>query len=608
MSGKRTLPRRILRISLYTLAALVLLGGTAYLFRHELLRQIQGLPPFTHSAGEERLDMLRMRDGVRLATTVYQPRGEGPWPAILIRNPYMRFDIMVRSWCGRLVRYGYACVYQDVRGQGASEGEWEPLVNEGSDGEDTLRWLAAQQFQDGNIAMIGPSYLAAVQWAAAADLPPEVKTFVPSVTALNLHDIVYQDGMFRHETFTAWAAMMRQRGLPRSDAGQSYQQAIRHRPHLEIDERFYGMRLPWYRQWVTSPSPSAPLWQTADSRRLLETPERLKVPILMIGGWYDVFLGPQMRDWHRLATRAQSRYLVGPWTHVGQGGPALDTPDAGGGLLQWPVLLDWIGHHLKGEPLENGPGVATYVMRENRWVTRPAWPPPTRRLRLHLRGAGQASSCDGGRLDEAAPTEREEASYSYDPDDPVPTRGGAGMLAFILPGFDGAPPATVWQEGLCERSDVLSFVSDPLEAPLHLAGAVQVALTVASDAPDTAFTARLVEVLPDGRAVNIRDGITSLAYRNGAKAPLSYTPRQEVGIAIPFWPIEWKVPAGSRLRLDVSSSDFPKYHAHTNRAGIWSEQVDAAKAEQRLLVGPELQGWVDLPVVIDSSPQLTRRR
>ncbi len=174
------------------------------------------------------------------------------------------------------------------------------------------------------------------------------------------------------------------------------------------------------------------------------------------------------------------------------------------------------------------------------------------------------------------------------------------MLAFILPGFDGAPAANVWQDGLCERGDVLSFATGPLEASLHLAGTIQVALTVASDAPDTSFTAKLVEVLPDGRAVNIRDGITSLAYRNGAKTRLAYAPQQAVGITIPFWPIEWKVPAGSRLRLNVSSSDFPKYHAHPNRAGIWSEQSDAVKAAQRLLVGPGLQGWVDLPVVTNA--------
>jgi hypothetical protein len=174
------------------------------------------------------------------------------------------------------------------------------------------------------------------------------------------------------------------------------------------------------------------------------------------------------------------------------------------------------------------------------------------------------------------------------------------MLAFLLPGFDGAPPANVWQDGLCERPDVLSFVSEPLSAPLNVAGEVDVALSVVSDAPDTAFTAKLVEVMSDGRAVNIRDAITSLAYRNGAPAPLPYTPGSPVDVRIRMWPIEWTVPAGSRLRLDVSSSDFPKFHAHSNRAGLWSAQTDAVPAQQTLLTGPGVQGWVDLPVAANA--------
>lgn len=187
--------------------------------------------------------------------------------------------------------------------------------------------------------------------------------------------------------------------------------------------------------------------------------------------------------------------------------------------------------------------------------------------------------------------------YVYDPDDPVPTRGGAGMLAFILPDIGGAEGANVWQEDLCARADVLTFQTPPLDEPLHFAGRVEVALTIVSDAPDTAFIAKLVEVLADGRAVNIRDGITSLAYRNDASEAQSYSPGDPVEIHIRFWPIEWTVPAGSSLRLDISSSDFPKYHAHPNRAGVWSQQTEAKKANQALLIGNGSEAWVELPVV-----------
>ncbi len=598
----------VLRRILITLGCLILLllagAGATYLARHELLRRYEELPPFTHSGGVQTDHRVQMPDGISLATTVYEPAGSGPWPTILIRNPYDQFMPVVVTWCERLVRYGYACVYQDVRGQGGSEGEWEPVVNEGVDGSETLHWLAKQPFVDGNIGMLGPSYLAAVQWAAASvSLPPEVKTFVPSVFTTNNYASQYEGGMFRHETYTAWAAIMAQRGMGGESAGEQYQRAIRHRPHLEVDELFFGTRLPWYREWTGSPFPDAALWRRKDNRRLLSAPERLGIPILMVGGWYDVFFGPQFGDWERLASQSQSRFIIGPWTHRGSGGDALETPNAGGGLLQWIPVLDWLGHHLRGEPLDEPPGVATYVMRENRWLNRSTWPPKSRAMKLHLSAAKKSASCGGGRLSDAPSSIAERVQFVYDPDHPVPTRGGSGMLAFILPGFGGTPAANVWQGSICARPDVLSFQTDALTEPLHLAGRVQVALTVASDAADTAFTAKLVEVFDDGRAVNIRDGITSLALRNGAAYPQAYEPGESVEVHIRFWPIEWVVPAGSRLRLDVSSSDFPKYHAHPNRAGIWSQHKDAKTARQSLLLGEGLAGWVELPIVAGSPLQ-----
>jgi putative CocE/NonD family hydrolase len=602
MSEPRSWPFRLFRLFAITLGFLIVVAGVAFWQRLEILRIVEDLPPFSHEAAPEQRLKVEMHDGVKLATIVRQPAGAGPWPVVLLRNPYARFGHFVLMMCDRLVRYGYACVYQDVRGQGDSEGEWDPLVNEPRDGSTTLHWIAAQPFQDGNIAMMGPSYLAAVQWAAAGDLPPEVKTLIPSVIATNTRAALYQDGMFRHETFTAWAALLPRRGMPDSDAGEHYASALRHRPHVEVAERFFGGELSWYRDWVSSPHASAPLWSSPDVRRLFEAPASLEIPILMIGGWYDIFIGPQFDDWHQLASRSKSRFVVGPWNHIGMGSGDLDMPNAGGGLLQWKIALDWLGHHLRGEPLEHPPGVATYVVRENRWAERREWPPPTEPLLLHLTHGAlvreeDEQRCTIGLLSEALAREDASESWRYDPDDPVPTRGGAGMLAFILPGFAGAPPGNVWQPATCSRSDVLSFVSPPFEEAFTIAGRTKVSLSVASSAPDTAFTAKLMEVLPDGRAVNIRDGITSLAYRNGADEPLPYRASEAVDIEIELWPIEWQVQAGSRLRLDVSSSDFPKYHVHPNRAGLWSEQTEVAVADQTLYTGVRRESWVELPVL-----------
>jgi uncharacterized protein len=488
--------------------------------------------------------------------------------------------------CERFVRYGYACVTQDVRGQGGSGGDWDPGENnEIADGHDTLMWLVEQDFQDGNIAMVGSSYLTSVQYSAiVGGAPPELKTIVPAMLSTDISQVVYQDGLFRHETYTAWASMMREsNSSPASpNAGDEYQAAIRHRPHNEIDTEVYGVPMPWYQEMIAATSPASDYWQHPDRVRMRELPENMAIPVLMIGGWYDVFFGPQFEDWQRLATQSQSRYIVGPWSHSGATGE-LETPDAGGGTFQWDEMLPWLEHHLKGEPLTQPTGMSLYVIGDGEWVEREEWPTATDSQIYYLSNLDAANRCDGGELAPAPGTGT--ATYTYDPDNPVPTRGGSGMLAYNLRGYDGAPPVTVEQSGLCERDDVLTFQSEPLEDGLFISGNISVTLDVASSAPDTAFTAKLIEVFPDGSSYNIRDSITSLAYRNGADVPQAYTPGERVSVTLDFWPIAWQMQPGSRLRVDVSSSDFPKFHAHTNREGPWAEQVAADIANQTVFGG-----------------------
>lgn len=585
--------RRILAVIGLVLFLGALGLGAAFVFRFEVLRWQQDLPAYTHRPGDERRARVEMRDGVGLATTIRLPAGGEQWPTLLIRNPYERFDRVARDlWCGIFVRYGYGCVYQDVRGQMGSEGEWDPFVNERPDGQDTLAWLVAQPFHDGNLALYGPSYLAAVQWAVADTLPAEVKTFIPTVVTTDLRRALYENGMFRHETFTAWAAMMRD-GTMRRGAGEEYRAALQHRPHAEVDEKIFGMKLPWYQEWLRAGVATAPLWQREDYHALLATPAKTRVPVLMIGGWYDVFLGPQLDDFHALGSRSRSKLVVGPWTHVGEASGVLEFPDSEGGLAQWARVLDWLGHHLRGEPLEQGVGVETYVMGENRWASRAAWPPPTRPERLHL-AAAESPNC-AGTLAGRSPQREQDIRYRYDPFDPTPTVGGGGMLAFILPGFGGAAPANQWQPEPCHRTDVVSFLGEPLATPLHIAGSVKVALTVRSDVGDTAFHAKLSEVFPDGSAINVRDGVTSLSHRNG-RGDAAYDPGDAVPLSIRMWPIEWVAKAGSRLRLDIASADFPKYHAHGNRVGAWAEISEPVPAEQTLLTGPGHEAYLALPV------------
>ncbi len=564
---------------------LALAACGAYLGRFELTRMNDGLPSFTHSEGETLEFMVEMADGVRLFTTAKLPDGEGPHPAVLLRSPYAQFgNVMRDQLCGRFARYGYACVYQDTRGQGKSEGDWLPMANEVSDGRDTMRWLADQSFQDGNIGMVGPSYLASVQFAvAAAGLPSEVKTFIPSVYTTDLREVVYSNGMFRHETFTAWSSMNRGTNTDVDGTGEDYQKAIRHLPHNEVDTEIFGVEMPWYQEMIDPAQFEASFLGNPDAELVQQVPENLSVPILMIGGWYDVFLGPQVDDWNRLATKSDSRFVLGPWTHIGSSGEAFEIDNAEGGLFQWKEMLPWLEYYLKGKGEQPTPGMYAYTMGVNEWRHHAQWPGEVTNKKWQLSGLAESKACNGGVLGDQPSTD--QVSYDYDPLNPVPTSGGSGMLAFILPGYEGAKPANVLQEGFCEREDVLSFVSEPLDETMVLAGEVTVGLELSSSAPDTAFTVKLMEVFPDGRAINIRDDISSIAYRDDRLQPLSYTPDERMTLTISTWPVEWQLSSGSRLRLDISSSDFPKFHAHRNRAGPWAEQTGTDIATQTLYSG-----------------------
>ena len=582
---------RALRVFAWVAGSSVVVGSLLYAMRYEIARMQEGLPGFTHTLGDEYSEMVKMHDGVSLATSIHLPDGEGSFPTVLIRSPYARFEAVLRDQvCGRFVRYGYACVFQDTRGQGDSGGVWDPGNNEIQDGRDTLAWLVRQDFQDGNIGMMGPSYLTLNQYAAAATgLPSQVKTFVPSVFAADMREVLYADGMFRHETFTAWASMNRTSNTVFQGTGDEYQAAIRHFPHEEIDTEIFGIKMPWYQRMIDIEQSEDALYGEKMGRLVSETPERLEVPVLMIGGWYDVFIGPQIKDWNRLSTKSGSRFVLGPWTHAGSTGDAFELENAGGGLFQWREMLDWFGHHLKGNELKSSLGANVYVMGKNEWRHYEEWPPKTEKILYSLRQEANTGDCSVQKLVELLKSDTKVSqvplSFEYDPRDPVPTEGGAGMLAFLLPGYKGARPGNVLQQPACERDDIISYKTETLKDELLISGEIRTNLTVSSTAPDTSFTFKLIEEFEDGRAINIRDAITSLAFRNGAQKPRSYEPGKKIEIEIVSWPIEWWVSAGSKLRLDVSSSDFPKYHAHSNRAGPWAKQLDTDVATQTLYGG-----------------------
>lgn len=553
------------------------------------------LPAYTHVEGELKTERVAMRDGVRLKTEVFFPEGKGSWPVILIRNPYNfpgGFGFLARLF----TRYGYVGVHQLARGRAESEGEWNPFMSERDDGLDTLDWLKAQPWQNGNIGLFGASYLSMVQWAMADAMPPEVKTMVPLVWGSDLRSVAYQGGMFRYEVVTTWAALMHDTSMDNWNMG-NFKKALTYRPHSDVGQVVFGAKLPWYEEWIQSPSGAAPIWRLPQTKLLAEIPPRVKIPVLSVGGWYDIFTPSQIDDYMRLGSRNESRLIMGPWTHlVGSAGDGdLPLPDSRGGAALLKRVLNWYGHYLKGEKLDEWGPIETYAINEGKWSASKQWPPEGRRDRLYFHGAAQSRSCAGGDLLNEQPGAAESITFVYDPEHPAPTRGGGGLLAFAIPGWGGSLPSMRDQAGLCERTDVLTWVSPPINKPVRIAGKMRVVFTVATTADDTAFTAKVIDVDAHGKAYNIQDAITSLAYRNGATMPTGYVPNLPVELTLDLSPIEWTVLPGHRLRVDVSSSNFPAYHAHSNYAGPWASQVRTRKARQSVSFSPEQPAYLELP-------------
>ncbi len=549
-------------------------------------RRTLGLPDFTHRRGEQHSADVLMPDGVTLDTRIALPKGDGPWPVILIRNPYP-IDRYLDGVCARYVRYGYACVQQKVRGQGDSGGDWSPFTSERTDGLAALDWLIAQPWSDDHIALIGASYMAGVQWSMADALPPQVKTIIPSVFGLEMYRNAYEGGMFRHELVTAWMTLIPDRRF-RAFAGRDYQRALDHRPRIEADTIAAGVEVPWFRMWMEAQEQSVGIWQSPEVLQADTIPEQTTVPVLMMGGWSDIFIDAQLSTWRRLGSQSSSTLVIGPWDHLGSSSAdvALNNIDDHIGLEdtynQSRRTLDWLDHHLKGTPATLPVGqTLVYTMGADTWQVAPAWPPPTE-ARILSAMPGAAGDCRAPLVDGAAAAL--SAHYDYDPTDPTPSIGGAGSIAGVLsPGFDGVPVGLRDQDGLCERrDDMLGWQTAPLPAPMHIAGPITATLTVSSSAADTAFNVRIVEVDQDGRALHVREGIRALSFREGDEARVAYTPGETVELVVETWPIDFQFQAGSQLRVEVASASFPKFEAHTNTDEYWADAVETTIARQQL--------------------------
>jgi putative CocE/NonD family hydrolase len=533
-----------------------------------------------------------MRDGTVLMSNVYRPARGGLYPVLLARHPYGKDLSYGTSMLDpiKAAKAGYIVVVQDVRGRYRSGGRFVPFVSEYEDGYDSVEWAASLPDSDGSVGMHGLSYFGKTQWHAAAMRPPSLRSMAPAQTWGNhLNGVQMRGGVQELGLMQFWAQaslaidlLFRKYAGDREKIGEKL-------PHLisTIDELLAGGgygALPL--KGLPSPDELAPFVEGGFGRGVEDEAwkylnidgqyEVVDEPTFHIGGWYDCFIGETLKQYEVIKKLADERgtrsprLMVGPWTH---GGFESTQGDLDFGIGSSGVFLDyrgdltdahlrWFDATLKGEEdaLEGTPPVKVFVMGENRWRGYEEWPPRESREEDWFMISGGSLRREAGGLDD------KPAGYDYDPEDPVPTVGGAVLLADIH------RPGPRDQGEIEARPDVLCYTGPVLESPYTVLGSVYVTLFAASSAPDTDFVARLVDVYPDGRVIGVCDGILRASARESYPAPgvvrpvapSPIEPGRVYEYVIDLWGTGITFLRGHSIRLEITSSSHPRWERNLN--------------------------------------------
>ncbi|MGV0792629.1 CocE/NonD family hydrolase [Mycolicibacterium sp. XJ1819] len=484
------------------------------------------LPPRTTDFSVTRV-AVPMRDGVELIADHYAPATADPAGTLLVRCPYGRRFPIAALYAGVYAARGYHVVFQSVRGTFGSGGEFDPMVNEIADGADTAQWLRDQPWFTGSFATIGLSYLGFTQWALLTDPPPEMTAAVVIVGPHDVSGPRWGTGSFALDDFLGWSHLVanqedrnRARALLRQlRARRALARATSGLPAGESGRALLGAGAPWWESWLDHPQADDPFWTSLNLGRALD---RTEIPVLLIGGWQDVFLEQTLVQYQRLHERDVAVGLtVGPWTHTHLMTKAVPT------VIR--ESLDWLGTHLGGRAGARRQPVRVFVNGSD-WIDLPHWPPTMPEQVRYLQ--------PGGRLGDAVPPDTAAPStFTYHPAHPTPTVGGRVLS-----------PAGGYRkdDSLAQRPDVLCFTGDALPTDLYVAGSPVVELAHSCDNPHNDLFVRLSEVDAKGRSRNVSDGYVASAADSG-------TVRVELdGVAHRFR-------AGSRIRVLVAGGSHPRF-------------------------------------------------
>jgi putative CocE/NonD family hydrolase len=531
-----------------------------------------------------------MRDGVRLIADVYQPEGTRQFPGLLERTPYNR--TLSAATARKLAAHGYVVVLQDTRGRFDSQGDFYPFRYESQDGYDTVEWLAKLPACNGKVGMFGGSYVGATQMLAAMTAPPHLAAIQPYVTASEYYDgWTYQSGALMQWFASSWASGLAVDTLRRKAAGledpKSWVTQLPVASYRMLELPPVSSLAPYFDDWAAHERDDAYWhpWKISDHYA------EMNIKGLHSGGWHDIFLKGTLQNYQGMRKSspagAEQRLLVGPWAHASTSpeGKIGDVTFGKSAVLDNDeTILRWSDYALKGERNEYATGrrVRLFIMGENAWRDEDEFPlARTRYTNYYLHKGVLATESAAG----------EAETYEYDPANPVPTLGGRLCCGTQI------PPGPADQRPNENRPDVLIYSTPPLDRELEVTGWVKAKLYASSSAPDTDFTALLADVEPSGYARFLTDGIVRARYRHGTAQAEPLDPGRVYEYTIDLWATGSVFKAGHRIRLYISSSNFPRFDRNLNTGEPIRGATRVVKAIQRIYHDAEHPSALVLPVI-----------
>ncbi len=540
-----------------------------------------------------------MRDGIELSADLYLPDSRGRFPTILIRTPYSNNAEPSIEQARILAGRGYAVVMQDVRGRWDSDGTYYPFINEANDGYDTQEWVGRQAWSNGKIGTSGSSYLGITQWQAAPEASPYLKCMAPRVAPCDMWEhLVYTHGAFQVAFMATWGMTTNARTNQSVDF-QDWSRVLTTLPVVDVD-RAAGRSVGFWRDWVEH-STYDEYWTRLSNRGKWDS---ILAPAYNMGGWYDVFAQGTFQNFNGLrreggsAEARQCKLICGPWKHPLSVSTKTGDVDFGGNSqvdLQAEELR-WFDYWLKG--IENGinsePPIRLFIMGTNVWRDENEWPlDRTEWQKWYLHSGGRANSLHGdGALSINAPEAETPDEFIYDPANPVQTVGGSNCCN---------PEIVPWgpydQRGVEMRGDVLCYSSEPLESDLEVTGPIRLTLYAETVGRDTDWTGKLVDVHPDGYAMNLCDGIIRARFREDPSSPALLDPGSVYEYEIDLEVTGNVFKRGHRIRLEVSSSNFPRFDRNPNTGNDLGIDSELRPARQTVHHSRRYPSHLVLPVI-----------